>query len=91
MAIKKLFVWAMMVRVDMQHLGFDTINRYAIGLGDNDKYSNAMPVISMITCARKHTEISSMRLNIKFNEKSDVNVESRKKIYDGLKKLYGNN
>ena len=40
MAVKKLFTWAMMVRIDMQHLGFDTINRYAIGLGDNDKYSN---------------------------------------------------
>jgi hypothetical protein len=64
MAVKKLFVWAMMVRVDMQSLGFDTINRYAIGLGDNDKYSNALPVISMITTARKHTDISSMRLNI---------------------------
>ena len=65
MAVKKLFVWAMMVRVDMQSLGFDTINRYAIGLGDNDKYSNALPVISMITTARKHTDISSMRLNMK--------------------------
>lgn len=29
MAVKKLFTWAMMLRVDMQHLGFDTINRYA--------------------------------------------------------------
>lgn len=57
MAVKKLFTWAMMVRVDMQNLGFDTINRYAIGLGDNDKYSNAKPVISMIVYARRHTEM----------------------------------
>lgn len=71
MAVKKLFVWAMMVRVDMQSLGFDTINRYAIGLGDNDKYSNALPVISMITTARKHTDISSMRLNIKDKENNN--------------------
>ena len=34
MAVKKLFTWAMMLRVDMNHLGFDSVNRYAIGLGD---------------------------------------------------------
>lgn len=70
MAVKKLFTWSMMVRIDMQHLGFDTINRYAIGLGDNDKYSNAKPVISMITYARRHTEISGMRLNMRTDNKA---------------------
>ena len=65
MAVKKLFTWAMMIRIDMVHLGFDTINRYAIGLGDNGKYSNAKPVISMIAYARRHTEISGMRLNLR--------------------------
>jgi len=28
MAVKKLFTWAMMLRVDMNHLGFDSVNRY---------------------------------------------------------------
>ena len=31
MAVKKLFTWALMVRVDMENLGFDSINKYAIG------------------------------------------------------------
>ena len=88
MAVKKLFVWAMMVRVDMQHLGFDTINRYAIGLGDNDKYSNAMPVISMITYARKHTEISSMRLNLRNGEAANNKWE---KLHDKLKEIINGN
>ncbi|ADV43644.1 DUF262 domain-containing protein [Bacteroides helcogenes] len=87
MAIKKLLTWAMMIRVDMQHLGFDTINRYAIGLGDNDKYSNAMPVISMITYARKHTEISGMRLNMTTDFK-DAN-EERQNLYNQLRQLNG--
>lgn len=87
MASKKLLTWAMMIRVDMSHLGFDTINRYAIGIGDNDKYSNAIPVISMITCARKHTEISGMRLNIMTDIK-DANDE-RKNLHNQLRQLNG--
>ena len=31
MAVKKLFTWAFMIRVDMENLGFDSINKYAIG------------------------------------------------------------
>ena len=87
MAVKKLFVWAMMVRVDMQSLGFDTINRYAIGLGDNDKYSNALPVISMITTARKHTDISSMRLNMKDEVWAKENNEKWSKLAEQLKNI----
>lgn len=60
-AVKKLFTWAMMLRVDMQTLGFASINRYAIG---EDGYSNAIPMISIISSARRHTEISSIRLNL---------------------------
>lgn len=87
MAVKKLFVWAMMVRVDMQSLGFDTINRYAIGLGDNDKYSNALPVISMITTARKHTDISSMRLNIKDEKWAEEHNNKWSKLAEELKNI----
>lgn len=76
-----------MVRVDMQHLGFDTINRYAIGIGDNDKYSNVIPVISMITYARKHTEIAGMRLNM-ITDMKEAN-EERKKLYNQLCQLNG--
>ena len=64
MVVKKLFTWAMMLRVDMDHLGMDTINRYAIGRGDTDKYSNVLPVISLITLARRHTEIAGLSLHL---------------------------
>lgn len=89
MAVKKLFTWAMMIRIDMLHLGFDTINRYAIGLGDNDKYSNAKPVISMIAYARRHTEISSMRLDMREEDKAAS--ENWDNLYNQLRQLNGYN
>ena len=57
-AIRKLFTWAMMVRVDMQSLGFDTINKYAVGDRSNSPYTNAIPMFSRIARARSHTEIA---------------------------------
>lgn len=89
MAVKKLFTWAMMIRVDMQHLGFDTINRYAIGLDDNDKYSNAKPVISMIAYARRHTEVSGMRLDMR--EDGKASNDNWNNLYEQLRQLNGYN
>lgn len=88
MAVKKLFTWAMMIRIDMQHLGFDTINRYAIGIED-DKYSNAKPVISMIAYARRHTEISGMRLDMRNDDKAAS--ENWNNLYAQLRQLNGYN
>ena len=87
MAVKKLFTWSMMTRVDMLHLGFDTINRYAIGLGDTDRYSNVLSVISMITYARKHTEISSMRLRMRTDNKAAS--DKWNDLYEQLRQLNG--
>lgn len=65
-AVKRLFTWAMMLRVNMQHLGFASINKYAIGERDpqKDQYTNVIPVLSMIVSARKHTEISDISLKV---------------------------
>ena len=88
MAVKKLFTWAMMIRIDMQHLGFDTINRYAIGIAD-DKYSNAKPIISMIAYARRHTEIAGMRLDMRDDDKAAN--ENWNNLYKQLRQLNGYN
>ena len=88
MAVKKLFTWAMMLRVDMNHLGFDSVNRYAIGLGDNDKYTNSEPIISLISSARRHTEISGMPLTVKRgNDKAEA--EKWQGLYEDLLLLNG--
>ena len=88
MAVKKLFTWAMMLRVDMNHLGFDTVNRYAIGLGDNDKYTNSEPVISLISSARRHTEISGMPLTVK-RDNDKAETEKWQGLYEDLLLLNG--
>lgn len=88
MAVKKLFTWAMMLRVDMNHLGFDTINRYAIGLGDKDRYTNTEPVISLISTARRHTEISGMSLMLK-RENGEAEATKWQELYDALLRING--
>lgn len=88
MAMKKLFTWAMMLRVDMNHLGFDSVNRYAIGLGDNDKYTNSEPVISLISSARRHTEISGMPLMVK-RDNDEAEAEKWLGLYEDLRLLNG--
>jgi hypothetical protein len=88
MAVKKLFTWAMMLRVDMNHLGFDSVNRYAIGFGDNDKYTNSEPVISLISSARRHTEISGMPLIVK-RDNDEAEAEKWQGLYEDLLLLNG--
>jgi len=63
MAVKKLFTWAFMIRVDMISLGFDTINNYAIG-NQNDAYTNYLPMFLKISLARLHSEISNLQIKI---------------------------
>lgn len=58
-AVLRLFTWSFVIRTDMQHLGYDTINKYAIG-EYNSQYSNKIPVFSLIANARKHTDISNL-------------------------------
>lgn len=87
-AVKKLFTWAMMLRVDMKHLGFDSVNRYAIGLGDKDSYSNMKPVISLISNARRHTEVAGLSLEL-VKEPGKAKSENWQKLYDDLLELNG--
>lgn len=63
-AVWKLFTWAMMLRVDMQHLGFDSVNKYAIGDG-NSTYTNKIAMFAAIVNARRHWEIAALSINVK--------------------------
>lgn len=88
MAVKKLFAWSMMIRVDMDHLGFDTINNYAVGNEDNSSYSNHIPMFYKIASARTSSEISNLHIQIK-NERDDAKTDSWKGLYSDLKNLMG--
>lgn len=68
LAIKKLFIWSFMIRIDMEKLGFDSINKYAIGDADSD-YTNVIPMFSKIFTSRLHSEISSIQIKIEKKDK----------------------
>lgn len=63
-AVKKIFLWAFMIRVNMIQLGYDTINKYAKG-DSNNLYSNKINVFKSIQRARSHNEISGLQINLK--------------------------
>ena len=67
-AVTNLFSWAMMIRVDMEHLSYDTINKYAIGEDSDWRYTNRKAMFSIIHNARKHTEIANMRITMDYRD-----------------------
>lgn len=87
MAVKKLFAWAMMIRVDMDNLGMDTINNYAIGNKDKT-YTNLIPMFFNIATARSNREIANMKIQIIRNP-DKAESETWSNLYQSLKDLVG--
>ena len=88
MAVKKLFSWSFMIRVDMENLGFDSINKYAVGEENNYRYSNTIAMFSKISFARMHTEISG--LQVKVLRSNDAPASSKwNPLYLKLKEMNG--
>lgn len=85
MAVLRLFTWSFMIRTDMQHLGYDTINKYAIG-EYNSQYSNNLPVFSLIANARKHADISNLTVECNYCEGSWSDLSVKLLILNGLYK-----
>lgn len=88
MAVKKLFTWSFMIRVDMENLGFDSINKYAIGDDDNSRYTNAVAMFSKISFARLHNEISSLQIKVK-RDPDRANHDKWNDLYKKLKIMNG--
>lgn len=87
MAVKKIFTWAFMSRVDMESLGFDSINKYAIG-EDNKMFLNVIPLFSRIALTRMHTEISNMQIRV-FREPDKAKRDKWDWLYLDLKVMNG--
>lgn len=88
MAVKKLFTWAFMVRIDMENLGFDSINKYAIGDASNSQYTNVIPMFAKISFARLHNEISGLQIKVK--RKGDTPKSPKwNGLYQKLKEING--
>lgn len=86
-AIAKMFTWAFMLRVDMENLGFDSINKYAIG-EDIDRYTNKIAMFSVIANARSHHEISNIVVLVK-RQPNQAESKRWNGLYADLKKLNG--
>lgn len=83
-AVTKLFLWAMMLRVDMQNLGLDTINKYALG-DTNGSYTNHISMFYAIAVARKDTDIADLDVSLK--RKSNKELKTWKDLYESLKEI----
>ena len=85
LAIKKLFMWPFMLRLDLRSLGADSVNKYAIGERSGN-YTNIIPVFSQISLARLHTEIGNLQINIKAQV---LETEEQRSLYELLKQMSG--
>lgn len=84
MAVKKLFTWAFMLRVDMKNLGFDSVNKYAVG-DKNSRYTNKIGIFSEISFARMHHEISGLQIQVRRNPDNG----KWGKLYNTIKEING--
>lgn len=85
MVVEKLFVWAFMLRVDMETLGEDSVNLYALG---REGKTNAEPMFFTITNARREQDVANIQINVKRNS---VGAKSSKwdSLYNYIKCLCG--
>lgn len=80
--VKKLCKWAFMIRVDRELLGFDSINKYAIGENSNTNNTNSIPMFACICRARTHTDIAMLQVTLKKPSK-----DKWKGLYEDLTNL----
>ena len=89
MAVKKLFLWSFMIRMDIERLGFDTINNYAIGGDDyRFRYTNKISMFSVISSARKHTEIAGIPIKTQ-RDSGGPAAEKWRALYNQLNMMNG--
>jgi hypothetical protein len=83
--VNKLFTWALMIRIDMMNLGYDTINKYAIG---EQGYTNNISMFYNITRVKEHTKVSSEMIKAKRHD-DKARREKWNDLYHELKKING--
>ena len=85
LAVKKLFMWAFMLRMDLRSLGADSVNKYAIGEWSGN-CTNYIALFSKISLARLHTEIGNIQIAI---DARFLETDEQKSLYELLKKMRG--
>lgn len=77
LAIKKLFIWAYMLRLDLDSLSQNSVNKYAIGEWSGN-YTNNIAMFAHIGIARMHTDIGNIQIKTGYQssetpEKNELN------------------
>ena len=83
LALKKIFMWAFMLRIELENVSYDSVNKYAVGNG----YYNNIPMFSVISQARKHTDIGNIIINLPEEISCNNCAEERNKLYELLKTM----
>jgi hypothetical protein len=86
--VDKLCLWAFILRLDMNHVSEDSINKYAVIEGGAD-YSNTIPMFSIIKTARTPSDIAIQDVcgvnGSRYKRKQGV--EGREQLQNALKKV----
>lgn len=85
MVVEKLFVWAFMLRVDMENLGEDSVNLYALG---REGKTNTEPMFFSITNARREQDVANIQISVKRNS-GGAKSSKWDSLYNYIKCIYG--
>ncbi len=88
LAIRKMFTWAFMLRVDMKNLGYDSVNKYAVGEAHFRYTNTSTPVFALISEKRLHTDIAGLPIKVMGGNKNDTN-KKWEKLYKKLEGMNG--
>ncbi len=85
-AIKNLFSWAFMLRVDLEVLPFSSINAYTTCHSSESRYTNNIPIFSIIRNALNHKEIANLVVNIQ-RDSGKAQREKWETLYTQIKEI----
>ena len=88
--LDKLCLWAFILRLDMNHVSEDSVNKYAVIDGGAD-YTNALPMFSVIKTAQRPSDVAIAEVcgveSSRFKRKQGL--KGREQLFQALKKVEG--
>ncbi len=82
--VQKLFAWAFMLRVNLEMVNMKSINLYGLGLGDNTRIKNKIPMFNLISKYSNYYDIYDLEINVTTDKE-----ENWKALHNIIKKYNG--
>ena len=83
LAIKKLFIWAYMLRLDLDSLSQNSVNKYAIGEWSGN-YTNNIAMFAHIGIARMHTDIGNIQVKTDYRSNKTPEKNQLNEVIENL-------